>query len=124
MGLREECIKNPNIMFRRSLNKAKERASKRGLPISIDKQYIIELFNEQEGKCYYSGLQLNIIKSDKDRVHDPLKMSLDCVDSEKGYIRGNVVWCAYCVNSMKQKMPVEDMIGICRQIVKKADGNI
>jgi len=124
MGWREECIKHPSKMFGRSLSKAKERAIKRSLPFSIDKKYIMKLFDEQEGRCYYSGLQLSIVKSDKNCVHDPLKMSLDCIDSEKGYVKGNVVWCAYCVNSLKQKMPVEEMIGICRQIVKKADENI
>lgn len=108
-------------MFGSSLRKAKSRASKRGLPFNITREHIIKLFEDQGRKCYYSGINLNIVKTDASRVHDPLKMSLDCVIPEKGYVEGNVVWCAYCVNSFKLKMPVEDMINICRKIIKKAD---
>jgi hypothetical protein len=121
LGWREKCIEYPNIMFGTSLKNARKRASKRSLPFSITKKYIIDLFEEQSGKCHYSGINLNIVKTDAARTHDPFKMSLDCVIPEKGYIKGNVVWCAYCINSLKLKMPVEDMINVCRQIVKKAD---
>jgi hypothetical protein len=121
MGWREKCIEYPAVMFGSSLRKARERATKKGIPFDLTKEYIMNLFEEQEGRCYYSDIKLNIVKVDKTRVHDPFKMSLDCIDPNLGYIKGNVAWCAYCVNSLKLKMPVENMISICRQIVKKAD---
>jgi hypothetical protein len=107
-------------MFGKALGNARNRAKKKGIPFELTREYIIELFEKQNGKCYYSGLQLNIVKTNKDRTHDPLKMSLDCVDPELGYTKGNVVWCAYCVNALKLKMSKEEMINICRHIVKRA----
>ncbi len=121
MNWRQKCMEHPNLMFGSSLRSARKRALKRDLPFGINREYIVDLFEKQEGRCHYSGIKLNVIKSDEYGVHDPLKMSLDCVDPKKGYVRGNLVWCAYCINSFKLKMPVENMLDICRQIIKRAD---
>ncbi len=121
MKWREKCIEYPGVMFGSSLRSARKRASKRQLPFTITREYIEDLFVKQDGRCFYSDIELNIVKVNGNHVHDPLKMSLDCIDPEKGYIDGNVVWCAYCINSFKLKMPVNDMLKICRQIIKKAD---
>jgi hypothetical protein len=45
-------------------------------------------------------------------------MTLDCKKSELGYRKDNIVWCIYCVNSFKQKMEKEEIINICKNIVK------
>jgi hypothetical protein len=81
----------------------------------------MSMFEEQDGRCFYSDIKLNVVKSDASRTHDPFKMSLDCVDPTLGYVKDNVVWCAYCVNALKLKMSKESMIDVCRSIVKKAD---
>jgi len=108
-------------MFGRAVSNARSRASKKGIPFDITKDFIVTLFEEQSGRCFYSDIQLNIVKENKERTHDPFKMSLDCIDPELGYVEGNVVWCAYCVNALKLKMTVESMVDVCREIVKKAD---
>jgi len=108
-------------MFGRAVQNARNRAKKRGIPFGLSKSYIVDLFEEQRGRCYYSDIELNVVKENKDRTHDPFKMSLDCVEPDLGYVKGNVVWCAYCVNALKLKMSKEDMINVCRHIVKKAD---
>lgn len=121
LSWRARCLNYPNIMFGNAVKSARSRAKKKGLPFNLTREYVINMFNEQGGLCYYSGLTMSIVKSDITKTHDPLKMSLDCVDPEKGYVEGNVVWCAYCVNALKLKMSKDDMVDICRAIVKKAD---
>ena len=121
IGWRQKCLNYPNIMFGRAVANARSRALKKGLPFDLTRDEIMDMFEEQGGRCYYSDIKLNVVKSDASRTHDPLKMSLDCVDSTLGYVKGNVVWCAYCVNALKLKMSKESMIDICRAIVKKAD---
>lgn len=121
LSWRARCLNYPNIMFGNAVKSARSRAKKKGLPFNLTREYVINMFNEQDGLCYYSGLTMSIVKSDITKTHDPLKMSLDCVDPEKGYVEGNVVWCAYCVNALKLKMSKDDMVDICRAIVKKAD---
>jgi hypothetical protein len=118
---RQKCLDYPSIMFGRAIQNARNRANKKDIPFELTKEYIVKLFELQSGKCFYSDIKLNIVKENKDRTHDPFKMSLDCVDPSLGYVEGNVVWCAYCVNALKLKMSKEDMIDVCRHIVKKAD---
>jgi|TARA_Y100000287_G_C14233791_1_gene363524 hypothetical protein len=118
---REKCLIYPNIMFGRAVANARSRALKKNLPFDLSKEDVMDMFERQQGKCFYSGIKLNVVKSDASRTHDPFKMSLDCVNPSLGYVRGNVVWCAYCVNALKLKMSAEDMVNVCRSIVKKAD---
>lgn len=117
---REKCILYPSIMFGRALSLSKKRAAKRGLDFNISKDYILDLFREQDGKCFYSGVSMNIVKEDGEIFHDPLKMTLDCIQPSLGYTKGNVVWCAFCVNSFKQKMSIDQMVSICNGIIKNS----
>ena len=117
---RDRCLAHPNLMFGQAFRKARARASKRGIPFSITKDYIINLFKEQGGKCYYSGLDINIIKSNEKDLMDPMKMTIDIINHKAGYVPGNVVWCAYCINSLKQRMNVESMVSICNSVVKNS----
>lgn len=110
----------PNIMFGRALANSRKRALKKGLDFDLDREFIINLFNEQGGRCYYSDISLNVVKGSAETFHDPLKMTLDCIVPDLGYTKGNVVWCAYCVNALKQKMNINEMVDICRKIVKKS----
>lgn len=114
---RSRCLNYPNIMFGKALQQAKKRAEKRGTPFDLDKEYLMEIFEKQEGNCFYSGIKMNIVKEDHASLHDPMKMSLDCIEPEKGYIKGNVVWSAYCVNTFKQKMSQKEMLNVCESIL-------
>ena len=118
---REKCLEYPSIMFGRAVRSARTRASKKSIPFEITKDYVLSLFEQQKGKCFYSGIKLNVVKEDENMTHDPFKMSLDCVNPDLGYVKGNVVWTAYCVNALKQKMSTEKMVDVCRSIVKNAD---
>jgi hypothetical protein len=121
IGWRQKCLNYPNIMFGRAVANARSRAAKKGLPFELTRDEIMSMFEEQDGRCFYSDIKLNVVKSDASRTHDPFKMSLDCVDPSLGYVKDNVVWCAYCVNALKLKMSKKSMIDVCRAIVKKAD---
>jgi hypothetical protein len=63
-----------------------------------------ELWNKQAGKCFYSGREMKYNFSRKElpklSTH-PEKVSIDRVDSDKGYTKNNVVLCCSLVNFMK-----------------------
>jgi len=105
-------------MFQKAHRAANRRAAKKHLPFEISLDDIIHQFISQSGRCFYSGLEMNISKTNKAVLHDPYKMTLDCKKSELGYRKDNIVWCIYCVNSFKQKMEKEEIINICKNIVK------
>jgi len=106
------------LMFQKALRAANRRAVKKHLPFELSLDDIIHQFIAQDGRCFYSGLNMNISKNSKEILHDPYKMTLDCKMPGFGYKKENIVWCIYCVNSFKQKMEKEELINICKNIVK------
>ena len=117
---RQRCLSNPDTMFVRAANSAKRRSSQKEIPFEISAKFLKDLYIEQNGLCYYSGMPISMVKRDPRVLHDPFKMTLDRVDPKKGYVKDNVVWCAYCVNSMKQKMPLKTFVNVCRAIAKNS----
>ncbi|KKL54290.1 hypothetical protein LCGC14_2266890 [marine sediment metagenome] len=92
----------------------RRRSKKSGQPCDLDMGYLLSLLEDQKHKCYYSGRRM---KDLSDGIPHPQVMSLDRVDPNKGYIRGNVVWCCYAVNIMKQRMSSEELRGWCKDVL-------
>ena len=72
---------------------------------------IINLWNAQQGMCALSNLPMQI----SDEEYD---VSLDRIDSDKGYINGNVQLVIKQVNYMKQDYTQEDFINLCKIIAE------
>ena len=72
------------------INDSKNRKLENNLTVDD----INEMFNKQDGLCYW--FKIPLIPS-KDKKH-PQQPSLDRLDSSKGYTRDNVVLCCYSAN--------------------------
>ena len=88
----------------------KNQDNKREFNITSD--YLVNIWEKQNGKCYYSGrdLQYNKIKEElpeNKRIH-PERVSIDRVDSNRGYIEGNIVLCCWTANNIKQDLTVKE----------------
>ena len=92
----------------------KNRSTAKGLESDIDYKFLMELFDKQEGKCYYTGLKM---KTEKGKTYDI--MSLDRVNSSIGYMKDNVVFCINSINMMKADHDMEDVDKIFEAIYKK-----
>lgn len=66
----------------------------RHLEFDIDIEYINYLFEKQRGKCYWFGVDL-IPSSLKKHPQQP---SLDRINNNLGYVKGNVVLSCYSAN--------------------------
>lgn len=73
-------------------------------------EFLIELYRKQDGRCFYTGATMTFpgrIIETKDhgqswRYPERLAgISLDRLDPQKGYMKGNVVFCSYRINTMK-----------------------
>lgn len=106
-------------MFSKAFLAAKRRAIKKNIPFKISAKDVFDAFKSQSGKCYYSNLTMNIIKNTNDSLHDPYKMTIDCLIPVDGYVKGNIVWCLYCINSFKQRMSEKEMMAICHNMLVK-----
>lgn len=90
----------------------RERKSKE-LSITIEEAW--NLFLKQNRNCAFTGLTLFFPSKWKDKSYTA---SLDRIDSNKGYILGNVQWVHKHINIMKNKFPSDYFIEMCKLIAK------
>lgn len=86
---------------------AKRRS--RNVDFHISMEYAWRVFEEQGGRCAYTGETLSLKKGTKTG-------SLDRIDSSKGYIEGNVQWVHKWVNLMKLDHDHEEFLQLVRKI--------
>lgn len=108
-------------------NSKKYSAEKRKMEFNLTLEYVNNLFLKQEKLCALSKLPIgfavetrfneNVMMSRK--IHTA---SLDRIDSNKGYIIGNVQWVHKDVNFMKQSYDQTYFIDICKRIAENNNG--
>lgn len=115
-----EYMKNPEYVERRRAQQRKidshtiggrikawrASAKRRGIVWQIDQEYLLTL----PMVCYYTGESLVVSPNQFNTI------SLDRIDSSKGYIRGNVVFCCTDVNLMKRHFPASHFFDLCERI--------
>lgn len=86
--------------------------SSRDLQFTITPEYIWNLYLSQDRKCALSDLEIIIDTS----VGGECTASLDRIDSNGGYIEGNVQWVHKDVNRMKSDIDEKRFIQMCKAI--------
>lgn len=103
-------------IFKVRLRTAKQRARKRGLDFNITIETLENLYKTQGGLCYISKIPLSLEKYKHNTI------SIDRIDSSKGYVDGNVALCTDFINSSKSDYTLDDFIGIIKQIKLEVGG--
>lgn len=80
----------------------------------VSGKYLFELHKNQGEKCFYTGLKYNF----ETTLDDPLKITIDRIDSKKGYIAGNVVLSCWFVNTAKGIWELEDIKKLWKYLPK------
>jgi hypothetical protein len=91
------------------------RVRKRDKVYDITLDDLLTQWNKQNGICPYTGLVL-IQPKDADGIALMFKASLDRVDSDLGYVRGNIQFISASANLAKNNMTHEEMIEFCKLI--------
>jgi len=104
--------------FKYSLNKAKSRSKERQEETDLTLEYLKEIYDNQNGLCPYTNIKMEIPRSsqDEDIKKSPTKLSLDRIDPNIGYIKGNVEFVCYCINVMKNDFTKEETLGFVKKI--------
>lgn len=97
------------------INAIKQNAIKRELVYTVSNEYLWNLFLEQKRKCKITGLELNFTQKMNGAVFRyETTASLDRIDSDLGYIEGNVRWVHKDVNKMLNNYGDEKYLNYCR----------
>jgi hypothetical protein len=91
----------------------KKNARTRNIPFEISIQYAWNLFLEQNRKCALTGESIEFPKRIKG---DSRTASLDRIDSDKGYVKGNVQWVHKNINMMKQEHSTNSFFDWCVKV--------
>ena len=104
-----------NVSYSQSRNRVNNRPVKE---ILLDEGLLIKKFDEQDGKCYWSGLPLkeeyNYIK------HHPLAISVERLDNQLGYTYGNTVLTRRLYNLGRMAFPEYEF----REVLKEMNTEI
>lgn len=94
---------------------AKTRALKKKIDFNLTKEFLMHLWNTQKGKCALTGLDMTY-KIDNGRSHT--NVSIDRIDSDKGYTIDNIQLVCMAVNQMKSDLTNEELMYFCNNIIK------
>lgn len=95
-------------------------AKSRDIEFTLTIEDLQKLWEVQEGKCAYTGRELvfnnKSFKSKKYKGTAYNFASLDRIDSNKGYVEGNVQWVTQAINIAKQSYFHEEFLALVRDI--------
>lgn len=104
-----------NVSYSQSRNRVNNRPVKE---ILLDEGLLVKKFDEQDGKCYWSGLPLkeeyNYIK------HHPLAISVERLDNRLGYTYENTVLTRRLYNLGRMAFPEDEF----RKVLKEMNTEI
>jgi hypothetical protein len=86
----------------------------------IDYEYVLEIYNNQKGKCRYTK---QVLTHELGKGKIVTNLSLDRIDSNKGYIKGNVQLVCNVINLMKTNSKEIDFLNLCQLVVNNNNKN-
>jgi hypothetical protein len=92
------------------LNRFLTYARRRNKEFNLTRDYIIKLWENQEGRCAYLGIELTLPNPKGHKVDPRYLASMDRIDSNLGYIQGNVQFVSSCINQMKSTLSHEETL--------------
>ena len=109
------------VWMKEILRTLKHRSIKRHNQTSnLSLEYLLWLWEYQNGKCFYSGIEMSE-PSYYGRGRKYTIASVDRIDSNLGYVKGNVVWACWGCNTAKQDFTIEQFIDIARKVTKNSN---
>lgn len=104
---------NPKSFFTKKLKLNKYTSKSRGIENKLSENDLYEIYKKQKGNCFYSNLPFE--EDNKHRV-----ISIDRIDSSKGYTKDNVVLCLNIINKMKNNLTTNEF----KEYIKLINNNL
>ena len=99
----------------------KAGATRRDILFEVTPEYLWNLFTQQNGECALTGIPIVLKRSLKaQNVNwDVITASLDRIDSDVGYIEGNLWWVHKEVNRLKNNYSMDELLYWAKLLVNK-----
>lgn len=91
-------------------------AKERGIEFNVDIEYLWNLFINQNRRCALSGVELYFKNYGYKKYNEEQTASIDRIDSQIGYIEGNVQWVHKQINFMKQVLSQQEFVKWCNLV--------
>jgi len=112
---------NISVLYKDLVHNAKKKRTK-NINVNITKQDILNLYNKQNRRCALSGYKMThtgrLRKKQKCRIMNYYNISVDRIDSNKGYVVDNIQLVCAFINRAKMDLPDSDFIKLCHDISK------
>ena len=95
-----------------------QSAKRRKIDFAVGIEYLWQLFQKQNGKCALSGVPITLPPNSRACHHGVDSASLDRIDSNEGYVEGNVQWLHKDVNFMKYRFDESYFVLMCQKIAQ------
>ena len=94
---------------------ARDRAKQKGIPFTITKEDLLDVWNEQQGLCKISKIPMTY-ELDSGRVYT--NISIDQIEPGKGYTLDNIQLVCSAVNQLKSNWNMDTVLYICKSIIE------
>ena len=84
----------------------KRRCSVNNITFDLDINYFVDLYFHQDGKCFYTGREM---QTKVGQGLDWSTLSVDKIIPEKGYVKGNIVFCMNKINTAKFNFSLDEI---------------
>ena len=101
------------------VSKIKAQAVRRDIFFDIDIEYLWKVYESQGKQCAISGILLKFPSTSKGIHNGEGTASLDRINSDVGYIEGNVQWVHKDINMMKQQFDQSYFIDLCCEVYRR-----
>ena len=95
---------------------ARDRAKSKNMYFDLTKEFLLDLWDKQEGKCALTGLDMTY---DRYTGRTYTNVSIDRIDTNKGYTKDNVQLVCMAANQAKSDLTDEQLYQVCKGIVDK-----
>lgn len=108
-------INDKEKFLKHLLHGCKTRALSAGLQYDLDIDFIIKLYDSQDGKCALSGIQMKTVRQSGKNIFNA---SIDRIIPGSGYTKDNVRLVCNHINMMRSNLEDEQLIQFCKAIIE------
>jgi len=103
--------------FRWYIKNIIKNSKKRKQEYDIDLEYLFQLWETQNGICPFTKQKLELRTHNYTHIENrPYQASLDRIDNNKGYVKGNVRFVALIFNYARNNFSDEQVLEFCKQV--------